>query len=261
LDSSIAQLISKLEVNVKIDSRSGKQLNDDNLQLTAFKRLLEVLFKENPITIESLGAQDNYGEKPDGYKVNQGLVRQLISNLNQPKLFANLIGLNVSDGDGDTKEITVTTNSFLGAILKMLYPSLPNADSKTAYSTTDLSDADDSFTADITRAGLDLLASLLRGRNYTYLIQPIVTDEKAWKIDSITNEYFDQSGGILRSERLVFTFDPTGIKLGDGSIVPEGHVAKYTIFAYRDDKIDHFTISRISKVDLNKKKKTEDKKA
>jgi len=65
----------------------------------------------------------------------------------------------------------------------------------------------------------------------------------------------------LRQQRIVFTFDPTGIKLGDGSIVPEGHVAKYTVLANRSDKIDRFTVNRISKIDLSKKKNLEDKKA
>jgi hypothetical protein len=177
LDNSLAQLISKLEADIKIDARQGSQLDQDNIQLTAVKRLLEILFKENPVTFESIEATDNYGEAPKTYALNNGLVRQLISNVNQPKIFTGLIGLKVS-GDSEQK-ITITTNSFLGALLKMLYPSLPEPTSQTEYQMSDLNAADESFTAGTVRALLNFLSSLLRGRNYTYLIQPIVTDNNA----------------------------------------------------------------------------------
>jgi len=179
LDNSVAQLISKLEADIKIDARQGTELNQDNIQLTAVKRLLEILFKENPVTFESIGATDIYGPAPKDYPMNEGLVRQLVSNLKQPKVFTGLIGLKVSDTDDGEQKITITADSFLGALLKMLYPSLPDPISQTEYQISDLNAADESFTAGIGRALLNFLSSLLRGKNYTYLIQPIVTDQKA----------------------------------------------------------------------------------
>jgi hypothetical protein len=75
-----------------------------------------------------------------------------------------------------------------------------------------------------------------------------VTEEKVWKIIDIDNGYFPGSGGQIHEQTIEFTFDPTGVRLNDGSVVDDTHTATYVVTMSRSTTIQKYNITEIKKI-------------
>jgi len=173
LNNSLAKMISLLEESLQVEDLKGEALNHDNISLEGLKAVSDILIEENPIKLTDIGATDNYDTTDRKKPISQALLHQIIRNLKQPDIFIKLIGVNV-----DNKTITIVENSFVGKLLKMLYPALSPTGANNTYQAEDFKKMNDTFSSHFYKTVLIFLGSILEGKNYLYLIQPLVTDEK-----------------------------------------------------------------------------------
>jgi len=93
----------------------------------------------------------------------------------------------------------------------------------------------------------DLLTALFEGKDYTYLIQPLVMDDKVWKLLDVRNIYFENSGGKLLYQKFVLEFDPEGVVLSDGSVIGDKNKGVYEVIFRRTAPDEKFFFQQIIK--------------
>jgi len=243
LNNSLAQMLNMLALDLQIGDLKGEALNRDNISLESLQVVSDILLDENPIKLSDIGATDNYDQTDRKQPISESLLHQIIRNLKQPDIFIKLIGVDVKD-----KKMTILENGFMGQLLKMMYPHLKATGTNNSYQAEDFKKMNDTFSSRLYKTALIFLGSILEGKNYTYLIQPLVTEEKVWKIIDIDNGYFPGSGGQIHDQTIEFTFDPTGVRLNDGSVVDDTHTATYVVTMSRSTTIQKYNITEIKKI-------------
>jgi hypothetical protein len=173
LNNSLAQMLNKLAPSLQIGDLKGEALNRDNISLESLQAVSDILLDENPIKLSDIGATDNYDQTDRKTPISESLLHQIIRNLKQPDIFIKLIGVDVKD-----KKMTILENGFMGQFLKMMYPHLKATGTNNGYQAEDFKKMNGTFSSRLYKTALIFLGSILEGKNYTYLIQPLVTEEK-----------------------------------------------------------------------------------
>jgi len=239
---SISQAITKLDRFIEVDKINYVDLNKDNLDLKIIADIFNILVKENPI---KLTAEEDNGKKP----TDHSFIRQLISNLKNTKqleVIQKILGIQLTEAkEGETQKVEVVKNSLLGSIIKLIYPSM-TASSESNYTNEDLVNAN-GFNQKFLMAVGDLITSLLESKDYTYLIQPLVLDDKVWKILDVRNIYFKNSGGKLLYQKILLEFDATDVVLNDGSIVGKDKNGIYELIFRRTSADELFFFQQVIK--------------
>jgi len=248
---SISALINKLDSYINAESITYQDLNKENFDLAKIPNILKILLEENPI---KLTAEEDDGLAPIK---DHSFVRQLISNLKNAKdttIFQKILGIETAEVEGQEKpNVEVLKNSLIGAIIEFIFPTL-TASSEDKYTSDDLTNVS-GFNRNFLTAIGDLLTTLLEKRDYTFLIQPLVMDDKVWKLKDIRNIYFENSNGKLLYQKFSLEFDPTNAVLNDGIKVGSDKKAVYEVIFRRTDPDQKFFFQQIIKQRVEKQDK------